>query len=171
MSQHEKGESLRAEVTEASTKLEELKAEIAFNQEFAEALEKVRDLNTRIDTARDDLQGGDVKPVIDNLEGIEAAVRDSKLPPNTYVAGILSTKASELRRSISDHVHGYWDSLVRVDKKAHELVIVSDGQGKLSETPSYVSVAETWSKIRYPGLRRLFQHWIGSSCWITSSVL
>jgi hypothetical protein len=155
VAQHEKGESLREEVADASTELQDLKAKIAFNREFTEALEEVRDLNTRIDTAKDDLEGGEVAPVIDNLEGIEAAIRGSKLPVNN-VAGILSTKASELRRSISDHVHGYWNSLVRVDTKAHELAIVSNSPGKFSETSVYVPDTDTESKIHYPELRRPF---------------
>lgn len=151
MAEHEKGESLRKEVTDASAKLEELRAQIAFNKEFMEALEEAQDLNTRIDTAKDDLQGGgEVTPVIDNLEGIGAAIRSSKLPLNSYVAGILSTKAAELHRSISDHVHEYWNSLVSVDKKTHELAIVSEGPGKLPETPIYISGADVGLKIHYP---------------------
>lgn len=167
VAQHEKGQSLREEANQASTKLDELKGEIAFNREFTEALEAVRDLNTRIDTAKDDLQGGEIAPVIDNVEGIEAAIRNSKLPENSYVSGILSTKASELRRSISDHAHKYWNSLVRIDRRAHKLAIES---GKLSGILTWISGSNGGIQIHLPDLKRLSQRWAGSSCLMPLSV-
>ena len=133
VAQHEKGESLRGDVADASAKLKLLKSEIAYNRELMKALEEVRSLDNNLNSARDVLQEGQVPRAIESLEYIETAIRHSQLPTNSYVAGILSTKASDLRRSITENLHERWNSQVSFDRKSHRLTIASNDQGKICE--------------------------------------
>lgn len=127
---YEKAEYLRGRVADASSKVGTLQNEVAFNQTLTENLKEILHLDQQLASAEIALNNGQVTSAIDMLEATESLIAGVSFPLSSHVSGVLSEKASALRKSFVASLHKTWDFMVRIDRKLGMMIISSDSPGE-----------------------------------------
>jgi hypothetical protein len=133
--QYERSRSLRDQVIDASTQVDLLQNEIAFNQTLTGNLKEIINLDGQLNSAQAALNNGQVTSAIDILEATETLIKGASFPLSSHVTGILSEKAVGLRQSAVACLHKNWSLLVRIDRKLGMMSISSDSPGESRRVP------------------------------------
>ncbi|WEW61335.1 ribosome biogenesis protein ytm1 [Emydomyces testavorans] len=133
---HEKGRNLCNRASDAQSTVDRLREEIAFNGVLLEALEEARSIDDQLAAAQLALGQNQWIRSIELLEEITGSLTRTKLPQQTNVVGLLSTKAADLRASIAISLRTGWKSLVKVDPSSNEITITLSSSG----TPNFAEL-------------------------------
>lgn len=110
-------------------KVEQFHGEIAFNEALIKTLEEARTIDNQLAAAQLALGQSQWIQSIELLEEIERSLAAERLPYDTNIAGLLATKANELRADISSALQSEWTSLVKIDPASHELRLTINSSG------------------------------------------
>ncbi|EGE86770.1 is centromere binding protein at prophase [Blastomyces dermatitidis ATCC 18188] len=124
--QHEIGQQLQGQVTDASKKVELLENEIAFNEAVTRKLEDIRTIDYRISSALMAIDQDDLETATGLFEEIEMLMKTTDLPPTTPVLRVLSGNVAGLRTAIATTALQKWNSLVKLDSKLGLMTVVTD---------------------------------------------
>ncbi|KKZ65586.1 hypothetical protein EMCG_08575 [[Emmonsia] crescens] len=124
--QHEKGQQLQSQATDASKKVELLENEIAFNEAVTRNLEDIRTIDYRISSVQRAIEQDDLETATDLFEEIEMLLKTTGLPSNTPVLRVLSGNVAGLRTTMVTTVRQKWNSFVKIDSKLGQMTVVSD---------------------------------------------
>ena len=121
--QHEKGQQLQRQATEAAERLEDLQNEILFTQTISETFEEVRTIQAQFASAYDALDGGQPHEAFTRLREIETSLETTRIPEPSHVSRILSSKRSELRDSIGNALTEKWKEFAKIDASGRRMTI------------------------------------------------
>ncbi|KAK2812476.1 hypothetical protein FQN50_001477 [Emmonsiellopsis sp. PD_5] len=124
--QHEKGQQLQSEVTDAASKVELLQTEIEFNEAVTRNLEDIRTIDRRITSVQSAIEQDDLETALGLFEEIEMLLKTTGLPSTTPVLRILSQSAVELRNTLTTVLRQKWNSMVTVDPSLGQITIPID---------------------------------------------
>ncbi|KAL1958750.1 hypothetical protein VTO42DRAFT_3869 [Malbranchea cinnamomea] len=124
--QHEKGLQLRRRVAEAAENVERLQNEIRFTQTVSEIVREARALQAQIASGHQAQQNGQHHESFERLREIEATLKTTRLPANSHVFRILSSKFSDLRQSIRSALRRQWDEFAKIDLNTGQVTIASN---------------------------------------------
>ncbi|EEQ88612.1 uncharacterized protein BDCG_03732 [Blastomyces dermatitidis ER-3] len=124
--QHEIGQQLQGQVTDASKKVELLENEIAFNEAVTRKLEDIRTIDYRISSALMAIDQDGLETATGLFEEIEMLMKTTDLPPTTPVLRVLSGNVAGLRTAIATTALQKWNSLVKLDSKLGLMTVVTD---------------------------------------------
>ncbi|KLJ10717.1 hypothetical protein EMPG_13911 [Blastomyces silverae] len=130
--QHEIGQQLQSQVTDASKKVELLENEIAFNEAVARNLEDIRTIDSRISSVQMAIEQDDLETATGLFEEIEMLMKTTDLPSTTPILRVLSGNVAGLRTAMATTTRQKWNSLVKIDSKLGQMTVVTDD----SEEPS-----------------------------------
>ncbi|EEP79923.1 predicted protein [Uncinocarpus reesii 1704] len=130
---HEKGRELRDRVADAQSAVDGLHGEIAFNGALLQTLEAARVIDEKAGEARLALDSGHWIRAIELVQEVQGSLSGTKLPENTNVVKLLSTKATELRTGIANALRAEWDSLIRIDATSSEPTVTSNDSGRFAD--------------------------------------
>ncbi|OJD18741.1 hypothetical protein AJ78_01278 [Emergomyces pasteurianus Ep9510] len=130
--QHEKGQQLQRQVTDASKKVELLESEIAFNEAVTRNLEDIRTIDYHISSVQLAIDKNDLETATGLFEEIEMLMKTTGLPSNTPVLRVLSGNVAALRTTMATTVRQKWDSLVKVESKSGQMTVVTENSGSPS---------------------------------------
>ncbi|OAX84995.1 hypothetical protein ACJ72_00620 [Emergomyces africanus] len=130
--QHEKGQQLQSQVTDASKKVELLENEIAFNEALTRNLEDIRTIDYRISSVQLAIEQDDLETATALFEEIEMLMKTTGLPSTTPVLRVLSGNVSDLRTIMTTTLRQKWNSLVKLDSELGQMTVVTGNSGSPS---------------------------------------
>lgn len=130
VAQHEKGRTLRDQVTDARSTVTRLQKGINFNNALLESLEAVRSIDGQLADAKTAVGQDRLPQAIELLDAINQLIAKAQLPQNAYVLGILSSKATDLRSDIAAALRQKWNGVVQFDYEASKMTIAQHSPGK-----------------------------------------
>ncbi|PGH15698.1 hypothetical protein AJ79_02292 [Helicocarpus griseus UAMH5409] len=123
--QHEKGQQLQSQATDASKKVKLLENEIAFNEAVTRNLEDIRTIDRRIGSVQMAIEQDDLETAMGLLEEIEMLMKTTGLPSTTPVLRILSESVAGLRSTMATVLRQKWNSLVKVDPELRQITVIA----------------------------------------------
>ncbi|PGH07705.1 centromere/kinetochore protein ZW10 [Blastomyces parvus] len=124
--QHEIGQQLQSQVTDASKKVELLENEIAFNEAVTRNLEDIRTIDYRISSVQMAIDHDDLETATGLFEEIEMLMKTTDLPSTTPILRVLSGNVAGLRATLATTAQQKWNSLVKIDSKLGQMTVVND---------------------------------------------
>ena len=115
MEQAHHGETLEEQVNDATSKLELLNGELAFNESLRATLEEVQATQRTLDLVQRAIVAGRLLEAVDLLEQVGGELDSIPVPQSTRVAGILGLKAADLRNDVVKKLTDCWKVYICVD--------------------------------------------------------
>lgn len=123
MTQAEHGEQLYSQVNDATSKVDLLKEEVAFNETLAKALENIRDFQQTLGLAEDAIRNDGFSDAVDLLKKAEGELLNVRVNRDPKVAGLLHAKIQDLRYTILGSLSDCWRNLLCVDSASSTITI------------------------------------------------
>ena len=121
--QHEKGQQLQRQVTEAAERVQDLQNEILLTQTISETFEEVRAIQAHFATAHEALDRGHTHEAFARLHDIETALETTRVPEPSHIFRILSSNRHELRDSIGRALTKRWNEYANIDRSDDRMTI------------------------------------------------
>ncbi len=134
MTQADRGEQLRSNVSDAATKVVLLKKEVAFNETLVTTLKNLRGLRQTVDLTEAATQKDNFLDAVALLEKAEDGLGNMKDGQNTQVAGLLQAKITDLRYTLIESLTDCWKTLLYVDSTRSIISISNQIQSRTAHT-------------------------------------
>ncbi|KAF2499152.1 hypothetical protein BU16DRAFT_454802 [Lophium mytilinum] len=119
----EEGKKEAAKAHDAGAKVVLLESELVFNETLVNIVEQMKHISAQLEAAQDDAVQSRVSQALDKLRGIEEIMKGLGSFSDTRVVGLLQSKATILRRAITENATECWNALLVADPSARKITI------------------------------------------------
>ena len=137
MEQAEQGEAFEEKVNDATSKVQLLNGELAFNSSLRARLENVQAIQRTLDLVQQAIVNGRPLEAVDLVIQAEGKIGSELAPRSTRVASILGAKVDDLRNDMVEKLTDCWKAYVCVNPARSSIKISRslDGTSCLSSFP------------------------------------
>ena len=130
MEQARQGELLEEQVNDATSKLELLNGEVAFNNSLGATLEGVQAIQRTLDLVQRAILAGRLLEAVDLLRQVAEELDSIPVPQNTRVASVLGAKVADLRDDVVEKLIGCWKAYICVGSARSSIKISRSLNGR-----------------------------------------
>ena len=124
------GNSLEDRVSDASSKVDLLKGEVAFNETLVKTLEQIQRIHQLLYSVQEAALQDRLVDAIVWLERAQKEIGLLRTFNDTRIAAILKGKAAELSKAITETIEECWNGLIQTDRLAQRVTIKHETQSR-----------------------------------------
>lgn len=136
MEQARQGQYLEDQVNDATSKVQLLNGEVAFNNSLGATLERVQAIQRTLDIVQRAILTGRFVEAVDFLEQVEGELDSIPGPRSSRVAGILDLKIADLRNDVVEKLTDCWKACICIDSARSSIRISRSVNGRSPACPS-----------------------------------
>ena len=131
MEQARQGEVLEEQVKDATSKLDLLNGELAFNKSLGATLERLQAVRRTLDKVQRAILDGRLLEGVDLVAQAEEGLDSAFISRSTRVAGLLAARVTDLREDLVEKLTVCWKAYVCVDSARSSIKISHTLNGRL----------------------------------------
>lgn len=124
MEQARQGEQLEEQVNDATSKVDLLNGEMAFNKSLGRTLERLHAIQRTLVLIRRAAFDNRLLEAVDMLSQVDGDLESIPISRSTRVAGVLGAEVADLRSHVIERVTECWNSYVKVDTPTSLITII-----------------------------------------------
>ncbi|QIW96852.1 hypothetical protein AMS68_002370 [Peltaster fructicola] len=131
--EHEDGNKLKAQVSDAMNKIQLLEREVGFESSLEDTLRLVKDSHGLLLDAQDAIVAGDVSQAYARLGTAKISVTRLNAVRDTRAVFLLRERGKQLQANLEEAVTTHWSTLLKTDANARQVTISSSNENATIE--------------------------------------